>query len=52
MLVQVYTPNPENVAIYDELYKEYKILHKYFGKGVNDVMKRLNKIRDNARLDK
>lgn len=49
---EVYTPNPENVAIYDELYEEYKTLHKYFGKGVNDVMKRLNEIRDNARLDK
>ena len=38
---KVYYPNPENVAIYDKLYAEYKILHDYFGRGANDVMKRL-----------
>lgn len=43
---KVYLPNPENAAVYDQLYAEYKTLHKYFGKGENDVMKRLNKIRD------
>ncbi|MBQ8802304.1 MAG: ribulokinase [Tyzzerella sp.] len=42
----VYRPNPENTVIYDNLYEEYKILHKYFGTGMNDVMKRLNAIRD------
>jgi L-ribulokinase len=36
-----YKPIPENVAAYDKLYKEYKILHDYFGRGANDVMKRL-----------
>lgn len=41
-----YIPNPENVAAYNELYSEYKTLHQYFGRGINDVMKRLNKIRD------
>ena len=41
----VYTPNPENVKIYDKLYAEYKILHDYFGKGGNDVMKRLKEIK-------
>jgi len=40
-----YKPIAENVKIYDELYKEYKILHDYFGRGENDVMKRLKKIR-------
>lgn len=29
-----------------KLYQEYKTLHKYFGTGENDVMKRLNKIRE------
>ena len=40
-----YTPNPEAVAVYDKLYAEYKILHDYFGKGANDVMKRLKEIK-------
>ena len=43
---EVYTPNPDNVTVYDKLYQEYKTLHKYFGTGENDVMKRLNKIRE------
>lgn len=40
----VYTPNEENAAVYDKLYAEYKILHDYFGRGENDVMKRLKKL--------
>lgn len=36
-----YKPIPENVTAYDRLYEEYKRLHDYFGKGGNDVMKRL-----------
>ncbi|MBQ8945038.1 MAG: ribulokinase [Clostridia bacterium] len=40
----VYYPNPENVEIYNKLYAEYKTLHDYFGRGANDVMKRLKKI--------
>ena len=45
---KVYTPNPENVKIYDKLYAEYKILHDYFGRGANDVMKRLKEIKSNV----
>jgi len=45
----VYTPNPEAKAVYDELYKEYLTLHDYFGRGGNDVMKRLKKISLNAK---
>ena len=41
----VYTPNPENVAVYDKLFAEYKQLHDYFGRGANDVMKRLKNIK-------
>ncbi|MFU0827732.1 MAG: Ribulokinase [Lachnoclostridium sp.] len=41
----VYTPNPENVKIYDLLYQEYSRLHDYFGRGENDVMKRLKEIK-------
>lgn len=37
----VYYPNAENAAVYDKLFYEYKILHDYFGRGANDVMKRL-----------
>jgi len=45
----VYRPIPENVARYAQLYAEYKILHDYFGRGANDVMKRLKEIKKNAR---
>ena len=41
---EVYTPIPENVAAYDELFQEYKALHDYFGRGANDVMHRLKAI--------
>ena len=41
----VYNPIKENTEIYDKLFAEYKILHDYFGKGENDVMKRLKKIK-------
>ncbi|MCL2519200.1 MAG: FGGY-family carbohydrate kinase, partial [Oscillospiraceae bacterium] len=41
----VYRHNPENKKIYDQLYAEYEILHDYFGRGGNDVMKRLKNIR-------
>ncbi|WP_026487283.1 ribulokinase [Caldanaerobius polysaccharolyticus] len=42
----VYRPIPENVKVYDELFKEYKMLHDYFGRGQNDVMKRLKAIKE------
>ncbi len=41
----VYYPIPENSAVYDRLYKEYTLLHDYFGRGANDVMKRLKEIK-------
>ena len=44
----VYYPIPENVAVYDQLYAEYSILHDYFGRGANDVMKRLKDIKKQA----
>ncbi|GAB4424049.1 MAG: ribulokinase [Anaerolineae bacterium] len=46
---EVYRPIPENQAIYDKLYAEYVTLHDYFGRGENDVMKRLRKIRNQVR---
>ena len=44
-----YQPIAENKAIYDLLFAEYVILHDYFGRGENDVMKRLKKIKVNSR---
>jgi len=41
----VYKPNPENAAVYNRLYAEYKKLHDYFGRGENDVQKRLRLIK-------
>ena len=45
---EVYTPIPENVAAYEELFQEYKTLHDYFGRGSNDVMRRLKAIQRRA----
>ena len=41
-----FKPIPENAAIYDRLYKEYTALHDYFGRGANDVMKRLKALKE------
>lgn len=43
-----YRPSPAAHAVYDRLYEEYRILHDYFGRGGNDVMKRLRAIRREA----
>lgn len=45
---KIYYPIPKNVAIYKELYKEYRILHDYFGYGQNKVMKRLKEIKNQS----
>ncbi len=45
----VYKPIPENVEMYNKLYSEYQALHDYFGRGANDVMKRLKDIRKQAK---
>jgi L-ribulokinase len=44
----VYTPDPERAAAYDRLYAEYQLLHDYFGRGTNEVMHRLRRIRAEA----
>lgn len=41
----VYHPIAENAKVYDKLFAEYRILHDYFGRGANDVMKRLKVIK-------
>ncbi len=42
---ETYVPIPENQKVYESLYAEYVTLHDYFGRGGNDVMKRLKEIR-------
>lgn len=43
-----YQPNPEAAEAYDGLFAEYQLLHDYFGRGANDVMKRLKAMRREA----
>ena len=40
-----YRPNPAAQAVYDRLYAEYRLLHDYFGRGGNEVMRRLRALR-------
>jgi L-ribulokinase len=40
-----YVPNPAAKAVYDKLYAEYVQLYDYFGRGANDVMKRLKALK-------
>lgn len=40
-----YRPNPKRAAQYDRLYAEYQLLHDYFGRGTNDVMRRLKALK-------
>lgn len=46
---EVVQPIAANKAIYDQLYAEYETLYNYFGRGENDVMKRLKRIKLEAR---
>jgi L-ribulokinase len=43
-----YTPNETDAVVYDHLFEEYLILHDWFGRGGNDVMKRLRALRRDA----
>lgn len=45
---ETFKPIPANVEVYDRLYQEYSKLHDYFGRGENDVMKRLKRIKQSA----
>ncbi len=42
----VYRPDAQNHAVYDQLYSEYKQLHDWFGRGGNDAMKRMKVIKE------
>ena len=41
---RTYRPDPGATAVYERLQTEYRALHDYFGRGVNDVMKRMRAI--------
>ncbi|MBE6530968.1 MAG: ribulokinase [Ruminococcaceae bacterium] len=42
---KVYYPNEDNRIVYEGLFEEYKRLHDYFGRGGNDVMRRMADMR-------
>lgn len=42
---EVFIPDPKRHRVYTQLYGEYEQLHDYFGRGQNDVMKRLRVLR-------
>ncbi|WP_129669719.1 ribulokinase [Phytoactinopolyspora endophytica] len=44
----VYTPDPDRAKAYEALFAEYTRLHDYFGRGENDVLRRLRDIRRKA----
>jgi len=44
-----FRPNPAAQPVYERLYAEYRTLHDYFGGGANEVMKRLKRIKAEAR---
>ncbi len=46
---EVVQPIASHTAVYDRLYADYKTLYDYFGRGTNDVMKRLKQIKREAR---
>lgn len=45
---ETFKPIPAHVEVYEKLYQEYSQLHDYFGRGANDVMKRLKRIKQSA----
>ncbi len=45
---EVFRPQPEHVPVYDQLYREYATLYDYFGRGSNDVMKTLKRLKREA----
>ncbi len=46
---QVYRPTSADREVYDSLFAEYLALHDFFGRGGNDVMKRLKRLRARQR---
>ncbi|MDL2206166.1 ribulokinase [Eubacteriales bacterium OttesenSCG-928-N13] len=48
LLDTVYRPIPAHAEVYQSLYQEYLLLHDYFGRGENNVMKRLKRIKEQS----
>jgi L-ribulokinase len=46
---EIYHPNMDAKRVYDRLFAEYQILHDTFGRGANDVMKRLKALKAEVR---
>jgi len=46
---EMYRPIPEHRPVYDQLYAEYVRLYNYFGRGENNVMKTLKRIKSEVR---
>ena len=46
---EAYTPDPAAKVVYDRLFAEYMLLHDYYGRGANDVMKRLKALKAEVR---
>jgi L-ribulokinase len=48
----IYQPIKDNAGVYDQLFSEYSRLYDYFGRGENNVMKTLKKIKKESSLAK
>ncbi len=46
---EAFLPDPQHHAAYTEIYSDYLRLHDYFGRGENDVLKRLKRWRAEVR---
>jgi L-ribulokinase len=46
---ETFKPNPPAQRVYNQIYADYSTLHDYFGRGINDVMKRMKQIRNESR---
>jgi L-ribulokinase len=46
---EAFMPDPKHHAAYSELFADYMQLHDYFGRGENDVLKRLKRWRSDVR---
>ncbi|WP_207767788.1 ribulokinase [Heyndrickxia camelliae] len=48
----IYQPIKKNACVYDRLFKEYARLYDYFGRGENNVMKKLKEIKKYSSLQR
>ena len=48
---ETFKPIPANQKVYERLYSEYVRLYDYFGRGENNVMKTLKRLRDEAKAN-